>query len=64
LVRKGWQGGDHEAPDRLDLLTLGMRGYTTNGLIGKPSLASPDKGAAILDSLVKSFADRLAVLRS
>lgn len=63
LVHDGWQHADHDAPDRPDLLTLGMRGYTTNGIIGKPSLASPDKGSAILNSLIKSFADRLTVLR-
>jgi creatinine amidohydrolase len=39
-----------------------MRGYTETGVIGRPSLASADKGRAILDSLARSFKDHLALL--
>lgn len=63
LVRDGWQHADHEAPHRPDLLTLGTAGYTTSGIIGRPSLASAEKGAALLDSVTRSFAAHLAMLR-
>ncbi|NGM15013.1 creatininase family protein [Verrucosispora sioxanthis] len=61
LVRPGYQSADHLA-DRPDLLVLGMRGYTDNGVIGKPSLATAAKGKAVLDSLTALFATSLAVL--
>jgi creatinine amidohydrolase len=63
VVREGWQRADHDAPERPDLLTVGLAGYTTSGIIGRASLASPDKGEKILASLVSSFGARLAVLR-
>ena len=37
-------------------------GYTETGVIGRPSLASADKGRAFLDSLARSFKDHLALL--
>ncbi len=55
LVRDGYQTADHEANHRPDLLTLGMHGYTSSGVIGRPSLGSAKKGAALLDSLSRSF---------
>jgi creatinine amidohydrolase len=64
LVREGWADADHTADERADLLTVGMREYTTTGVIGRPSAASAEKGAAILGTLAKLFSDRLAVLRS
>jgi creatinine amidohydrolase len=51
LVSDGIDQDDHSAPNRPHLLTLGMAGYTTNGIIGQPSLASAAKGKALLDSL-------------
>jgi creatinine amidohydrolase len=51
VVRSGYEAGDHEADERRHLLTLGMRGYTATGVIGNPSLASAEKGKAVLDSL-------------
>jgi creatinine amidohydrolase len=56
LLREGYDTADHEANDRPDLLTVGMREYTSSGIIGRPSLGSADKGAALLDSLSRSFA--------
>ena len=50
------------ADDRRHLLIKGMSAYTTSGVIGRPSLASPEKGKAILASLVQSFADVLDAL--
>ncbi|MFE6778092.1 creatininase family protein [Streptomyces sp. NPDC057702] len=51
LVRDGIEGDDHSAPNRPHLLTIGMAGYTANGIIGRPSLATAAKGKALLDSL-------------
>ncbi len=62
LVRDGYQHADHLA-DRPHLLVLGMRGYTTSGVIGQPSLASAEKGKAVLDSLTASFAETLQLLQ-
>jgi creatinine amidohydrolase len=39
-----------------------MTAYTRSGAIGRPSLSSPGKGKAVLDSLVSSFANILGVL--
>ncbi|MEV5410277.1 creatininase family protein [Thermopolyspora sp. NPDC052614] len=62
MVRPGYETGDHLSGDRRHLLTLGMAEYTESGIIGRPSLASARKGQDMLDSLVKSFAEYLAVL--
>jgi creatinine amidohydrolase len=45
---------DWGASARPYLLTLGMSGYTSTGVIGSPSLASAEKGKAVLGSLGKS----------
>ncbi len=55
LVSDGYEKTDHAAGRRPDLLTLGMGGYTTSGVIGRPSLASAATGKAALASLVESF---------
>jgi creatinine amidohydrolase len=62
LVRDGYETGDHTANERPALLTVGMRGYTKSGVIGRPSLASAAKGKDLLTSLVNSFADCMALL--
>lgn len=61
VVRAGYENADHLA-ERPHLLVLGMRGYTTSGVIGQPSLASPAKGRTVLESLTTSFASTLAIL--
>jgi len=63
LVRDGYQAADWAADDRRHLLTTGLSGYTQNGVIGRPSLASAEKGKALLASLVESFAPVLETLR-
>jgi creatinine amidohydrolase len=63
LVRDGYQAADWIADDRRHLLTTGMGEYTTSGVIGRPSLATAEKGKALLASLVESFASVLEVLR-
>jgi len=61
-VRHMWKSADHEARDRPDLLTLGMSAYTATGIVGRPSLADPDKGARLVDALVAGIATHLANL--
>jgi creatinine amidohydrolase len=63
LVRDGYQAADWTADDRRHLLTMGMSGYTQSGVIGRPSLASAEKGKALLASLVESFASVLEILQ-
>ncbi|MBM9504563.1 creatininase family protein [Actinacidiphila acididurans] len=62
LVRDGIETTDHVAVDRPHLLTLGMAGYTTTGVIGRPSLATAAKGEALLASLSRSAAAHLALI--
>lgn len=62
LVRPGYENADHDASDRPFLLTLGMKAYTETGVIGFPSLATAEKGKAVLESLTVSFADHLSAL--
>lgn len=62
LVRPTYTQNDHDAPHRPHLLITGMRGYTSSGIIGRPSAATAEKGKAALDSLVASFAETLTVL--
>ena len=40
-----------------------MRGYTTSGVIGRPSLATAEKGKALLDAFVDLAASHLDLLR-
>ena len=63
LVRDGYQAADWVADDRRHLLTTGMGEYTRSGVIGRPSLASAEKGKALLASLADSFASVLAILQ-
>ncbi|WP_031467490.1 creatininase family protein [Sciscionella sediminilitoris] len=58
LVRPGYETTDHLS-ERKHMPTLGLRPYTESGVIGRPSLASAEKGAALLASLVESFAEYL-----
>jgi creatinine amidohydrolase len=62
MVGEGIAADDHSAPDRPHLLTLGMPGYTTNGIIGHPSLATAAKGKALLDSLSRSAQAHLTLI--
>ncbi|MFE0043470.1 creatininase family protein [Streptomyces albireticuli] len=64
LVRPGHETGDRLHDDRKHLLTLGMAAYTDSGVIGLPSAAAPEKGEALIASLVESFGDYLEVLGS
>lgn len=63
VVRASWDTADHSAPDRPDLLLLGMDEYTKSGIIGQPSLASAEKGAALIEQLVRDVERPLRRLR-
>lgn len=62
LVRPTFVQNDHDALKRPHLLITGMRGYTSNGIIGKPSAATAEKGKAALESLVETFSTTLNML--
>ncbi|MFJ9771993.1 creatininase family protein [Kitasatospora sp. NPDC101157] len=62
LIREGIEQDDHDAPERPHLLTLGMAGYTQNGIIGRPSLGTAEQGKALLESLSKSAAAHLSLI--
>ncbi|WP_345617492.1 creatininase family protein [Streptomyces ziwulingensis] len=61
-VRPGYENADLVADDRRHLLSLGMSAYTDSGVIGRPSLASAEKGEKLLASLVDSFGAYFALL--
>lgn len=62
LVRDGYTEADHDGGPRPFLLVQGMRAYTETGVIGFPTLATADKGKAVLASLTESFALHVAAL--
>lgn len=68
-VRPHLVGADHRNPSsdlltpRPHLLTLGIHGYTENGVIGRPSLGNATKGKEIMDSLAESFKTNLELLQ-
>jgi creatinine amidohydrolase len=63
-VRPGYEAADFVADDRRHLLSLGMSAYTDSGVIGRPSLASAEKGRELLAGLTESFGECFALLTS
>ena len=63
VVRPGFENADHVEDDRRHLLTEGMRPYTTSGIIGRPSLATAEKGDRLLTAFSRLFKAHLTVLR-
>jgi creatinine amidohydrolase len=59
LVGQDFKHRDHLADSRPHLLTHGLRPYTETGIIGSPSLASAEKGAALLEALAEIFNEHL-----
>lgn len=59
VVRAGFQDDDFVSPDRTHLHIIGVAGYSEAGLIGRPSLADPEKGRLALEDLVASAAAHL-----
>jgi creatinine amidohydrolase len=64
LVGENYRDADFTVDDRRYLLTLGVGGYSETGVIGKPSLATRDKGRRLLDSFAAQFKSYLAQLRA
>jgi creatinine amidohydrolase len=62
LIQDGYRNDDHVANERSMLLTTGMLEYTPSGVIGRPSLARPEKGEALVHSLVAQASEVIAVL--
>ncbi|WP_019874026.1 creatininase family protein [Sporichthya polymorpha] len=62
LVGAGAGELDHLSEDRSLLHTLGMAGYTPHGVIGRPSLATADKGKSALEALLARSAAALELL--
>jgi creatinine amidohydrolase len=52
LVRDDYAEHDHLTDDRRHMLTLGLNAYTTSGVVGRPSLASAEKGRTLLGELL------------
>jgi creatinine amidohydrolase len=48
---QSWKDDDNFHDDRRDLLTVGMTAYTESGIIGRPSLATVEKGQKALQIL-------------
>lgn len=63
-VRPNYRDQDSAADDRRFMLTVGMSAYTKSGIIGRPSLATAEKGEKLLDAFSALFRGHLAVLNS
>lgn len=59
VVRPSYRNADSVADDRRFMLTIGMAGYTESGIIGRPSLATSEKGRMLLDAFSAIFKDHL-----
>ncbi|WP_035923026.1 creatininase family protein [Frankia sp. QA3] len=62
VVQPGWESADEGGGPRPHLLIHGMQAYTRTGVIGRPSLATAEKGKRLLDSLASLLADHLDAL--
>ncbi|GAA1384789.1 creatininase family protein [Pseudonocardia kongjuensis] len=61
-VRPDFATADHDADERPYLLSRGLQWYSTSGVVGRPSLATADKGRDVLAALVARFAGHLHAL--
>ncbi|WP_446046309.1 creatininase family protein [Streptomyces olivaceus] len=62
MVRPGYETSDFLADDRRHLLTLDLSAYTESGVIGRPSLATAEKGRQLLAGLVDCFSSYVSIL--
>lgn len=60
LVRTGYSNADWLASDRRMLLTTGLASYTTTGIVGRPSLATQEKGLSFLAAVDSKFTAQAA----
>jgi len=61
-VRDGFEREDSVADERTHLHIQGMSGYTSSGIIGRPSLPTAEKGRLACEALVQSFGSHVALL--
>src|SRR3954469_15171240 len=65
VVRDSYRANDHVDDDsHRRFLTTGLRAYTTQGVLGRPSLATADKGAKALAELTVLASVHVDLLRS
>lgn len=64
VVRPSYRDADFTADERRHLLTVGVHAYSTSGVIGRPSLATANKGRLLLESLSTQFKQHLSLLCS
>jgi hypothetical protein len=64
VVRPSYRDTDFTADECCHLLSLGIGAYSSSGVIGRPSLATAEKGRLLLESLSTLFKSHLALLRS
>lgn len=62
VVRSNFADADNIVGDRRHLLTIGIASYAEGGVIGRPSLATAEKGRAMLDTFSELFKAHLAQL--
>ncbi len=62
-VRPSYRDADFTADERRNLLTLGIRAYSESGVIGRPSLATAEKGWLLLEAFSVHFKSHLALLQ-
>ncbi|SEM76667.1 creatininase family protein [Streptacidiphilus jiangxiensis] len=62
LVRDSYPQADHVA-DRPHMLIHGLGAYTPTGVVGRPSLGTPEKGKAVVEALTAAFAETLQALQ-
>ncbi|HZC08889.1 MAG TPA: hypothetical protein VE485_02460 [Mycobacterium sp.] len=63
MQNQPWQSNDHTASDRRYLTTLGMKAYTSSGVIGYPSRATAEKGQLVLNHLGDVAGGLIALLK-
>ncbi len=62
LVGDGYADEDVDAGKRPHLLMLGVEGYSKSGIVGRPSMASPDEGERLLAALVNGAGSHVGLL--
>jgi creatinine amidohydrolase len=62
-VRSDYHDADFTIDERRNLLTIGIRAYSESGVIGRPSLATAEKGRLLLEAFSAQFKPHLTLLR-
>ena len=61
-VRPGFEEADHRASERTHMHIVGLSAYTDSGVVGRPSLATAEKGELVIADLVAGFHQHLVRL--